>query len=115
MSAAAPARTAATEMGQLELSSLEKEIAQAKERDPETMNQEARWRPALNLSCHLVVDLPLPNFRVIDFLRLQKGAIIATAWRITRDVPLRVNGTLIGWGEFDGSGPRLGVRLTELA
>jgi flagellar motor switch/type III secretory pathway protein FliN len=67
------------------------------------------------LPCQLAVELPLPNFKVGDFLKLQPGSVIATAWKITRDVPLRVNGTLIGWGEFDGSGVRLGVRLTELA
>jgi|GEM_PF-1113172 flagellar motor switch/type III secretory pathway protein FliN len=81
----------------------------------DTNEAEARWRPVLSLPCQLVVELPLPNFKVSDFLKLQKGSLIATAWRITHDVPLRVNGTLIGWGEFEGSGTHLGVRLTELA
>jgi flagellar motor switch/type III secretory pathway protein FliN len=78
-------------------------------------DEEARWRPVLALPCELVVELPLPNFKVSDFLKLQAGSVIATEWRITRDVPLRANGTLIAWGEFDGSGNRLAVRLTELA
>jgi flagellar motor switch/type III secretory pathway protein FliN len=67
------------------------------------------------LPCQLAVDLPLPDFKVADFLQLHPGSVIATGWRITQDVPLRINGTLIGWGEFDGSGSRLAVRLTELA
>jgi len=76
---------------------------------------EARWLPFLGLPCQLEVDLPLPNFKVGDLIQLRSGLLIATEWRLTRDVPLRVNGTLIGWGEFDGSGNRLAVRLTELA
>jgi flagellar motor switch/type III secretory pathway protein FliN len=76
---------------------------------------DARWRPMLELPCQLVVELPLPHFQLADFLKLAAGSVIATEWRVTRDVPLRVNGTLIAWGEFDGSGKRLAVRLTELA
>jgi flagellar motor switch/type III secretory pathway protein FliN len=78
-------------------------------------NEEARWRPMLGLPCQLTVDLPFPGFKVADFLNLQPGSVMATGCRIVHDVPLRVNGTLIGWGEFEGAGKRLAVRLTELA
>ena len=81
----------------------------------ETEDEDLRWQPVLELPCLLTVDLPLPAFRVADFLRLQRGSVIATQWRVTRDVPLRVNGTLIAWAEFEGSGNRMAVRLTELA
>jgi flagellar motor switch/type III secretory pathway protein FliN len=84
-------------------------------REDERREEEARWLPVLELPCQFSVELPLPNFKVADFLRLRAGSVIATGWRVTHDVPLRVNGTLIGWGEFDGSGSRLAVRLTELA
>ena len=77
--------------------------------------EEARWLPVLGLLCEVSVQVPLPNFKVADFLRLKAGSVIPSGWRITRDVPLRVNGTLIGWGEFEGAGVRLGVRLTEIA
>jgi flagellar motor switch/type III secretory pathway protein FliN len=76
---------------------------------------EARWRPVLKLPCLLTVELSLPKFKVSDFVKLQPGAVISTGWRLSRDVPLRVNGTLIAWGEFEGTGKRLAVRLTELA
>jgi flagellar motor switch/type III secretory pathway protein FliN len=76
---------------------------------------EAHWRPALKLPCLLTVELPLPDFKVSDFLKLQPGMAISTGWRLSRDVPLRVNGALIGWGEFEGAGKRLAVRVTELA
>jgi flagellar motor switch/type III secretory pathway protein FliN len=81
----------------------------------ESESLESRWRPALGLNCQLTVELPLPEFKVADYLRLQPGSVIATRWRITRDVPLRVNGTLIGWCEFEGAGNHVAVRLTELA
>ena len=69
----------------------------------------------LDLPCQLTVDLPLPHFKVADFLALQGVRSLLPSWRLTHDIPLRVNGTLIGWGEFEGAGTRLAVRLTELA
>ena len=83
--------------------------------ESESEREEARWRPAFELPCQLTVDLPLPGFKLADFLKLHEGSVVATHWRITQDVPLRINGTLIAWGEFEGSGRRLAVRLTELA
>jgi len=80
----------------------------------ELENEEPKWRPALDLPCQLTVDLPLPSFKLADFLKLQAGSVLATHWRITHDVPLRINGTLVGWGEFEGAGTRLAVRLTDL-
>lgn len=77
--------------------------------------EERRWRPVLGLPCQLTVDLPLPAFKVADFLALRVGSVIGTGWRVGHDIPLRVNGTLVGWGEFEGSGAKLAVRLTELA
>jgi hypothetical protein len=66
----------------------------APERD--ASKEDARWQPVLALPCLLSVDISLPGFRVSD-------------------VPLRVNGILIGWGELEAAGARLAVRVTELA
>jgi len=74
-----------------------------------------RWRPVLGLPCHLTIDLSLSNFRVRDFLSLRAGSIVGTEWAIARDLPVRVNGTVIASGELEGAGNRLAVRLTELA
>lgn len=82
---------------------------------PNHGNDEARWRPLLGLPCQLSVDLPLPGFTIADLLRLKVGSVMKTNWRVVRDVPLRVNETLIGWSEFEAVGNRLAVRLTELA
>jgi len=77
--------------------------------------EDSRWQPVLGLPCQLTIDIPLPSFKVSDFLRLRAGSVISTEWCLSHEVPLRINGTLIGWAEFEGSGSRLAVRLTELA
>jgi flagellar motor switch/type III secretory pathway protein FliN len=81
----------------------------------ELQSEDPRWQPLLGLACHLTVDLPLSDFKVADFVRLRVGSILVTHWRLARDVPVRVNGTLVAWAEFEGSGKRLAIRLTELA
>lgn len=82
--------------------------------EKEAEKENARWEPVLALPCHLTVDLSLPGFKVADFLGLRPGSVVNTGWGIARDVPLRIQGILIGWGELEGVGARLGVRLTEL-
>lgn len=74
-----------------------------------------RWKPVLDLPCDLVVDLPLPGFKIADLLKLRPGAVISAHWRLGQEVPLRLNGTLIGWIEFEVAGDSLAVRMTELA
>jgi flagellar motor switch/type III secretory pathway protein FliN len=97
----------------LERASSDVSRAEAQVHTSET--EELRWRPALSLPCQLTVDLPLPRFSVSDLLQLRVGSVVPTNWRLARDVPLRVNGTLIGWSEFEVVGSRLAIRLTELA
>ena len=57
----------------------------------------------------------MPGFTVADLVRLERGGIIATRWTVGQDVPLRINGELIAWSEFEVVQNRLAVRLTELA
>jgi len=77
------------------------------------LNPEA-WAQAQTLSCQLTLDMPLPGFRVADLLHLQPRSVVNSRWRVGADVPLRVNGKLIGCGEFEVVGDHLAVRLTEL-
>jgi flagellar motor switch/type III secretory pathway protein FliN len=77
--------------------------------------EEARWRPVLDLPCHLTVDLALPGFKIADLLKLRTGSVINAHWLLGRDVPLRLNGMVIGWSEFEVVGNSLAVRVTELA
>ncbi len=74
-----------------------------------------RWRYALDLACQLTVDISLPGFKVVDLLALRPQSIVRANWQVGADVPLRVNGQLIAWAEFEVVGSRLAVRITELA
>ncbi|HEY0759296.1 MAG TPA: FliM/FliN family flagellar motor C-terminal domain-containing protein [Acidisarcina sp.] len=67
------------------------------------------------LPCTLTLDLPVVHFTISDLLQLTVGAVVETACRQTSDVPLRVNGRLMGWTEFEVLGENLAVRLTDLA
>jgi flagellar motor switch protein FliN len=73
------------------------------------------WPEVQLLPCNLTVDLALPGLRVRDLLQLEAGWVIDSHWQVSADVPLRVNGELVAWSEFEVVGDRLAVRLTEVA
>ena len=67
------------------------------------------------LPCSLTVEVPVPGFTIADLLKMSAGTVIASGCGAMSDVPLRVNGQLIAWTEFDVVEDRLAVRITELA
>ena len=67
------------------------------------------------LPCTLALDIPVVKFTVADLLKLTKGSIVETTYHQSSDLPLRVNGQLVGWTEFEVVGERLAVRLTDLS
>jgi len=67
------------------------------------------------LPCDLSLELPVVRFTIGDLLTLAPGSVVATGCSQTSDVPLRVNGLLIGWTEFEVIDDRLAVRITEQA
>jgi flagellar motor switch protein FliN/FliY len=73
------------------------------------------WARVEPLPCLLTVEISVPGFTVGDLVDLERGRVIATRWAVGQDVPLRVNGGLIAWSEFEVVQNRLAVRLTELA
>jgi len=77
---------------------------------PSDRMEEFAWLP-----CQLSVEIPVRRFTVGDLLSLKKGSIVETACHHASDVPLRANGLLIGWTEFEVIGTHLTVRITELA
>ncbi len=90
--------------------------SKACESSPKTEEQsEAVWAPVLGLGCDLTVELPMPEFKISDLLKLREESVINAHWKVGQDVPLRLNGTLIGWIEFEVVATHLAVRLTELA
>jgi flagellar motor switch/type III secretory pathway protein FliN len=67
------------------------------------------------LPCRLALDIPVLRFTVGDLLGLVSGSIVETSYHQSSDLPLRVNGQLVGWTEFEVVGERLAVRLTDLS
>lgn len=63
----------------------------------------------------LTVEIPIVGFTLRGLLHLAKGATLESACDQKSDVPLRVNHTLIGWAEFEVTGDRLAVRITDIA
>ncbi len=88
-------------------------------RDPQSVEAVAVSRDPIEefgwLPCQLSVEVPVTGFTVGDLLRLKKGSIVETASHHASDIPLRANGLLIGWTEFEVIGTALTVRITELA
>jgi flagellar motor switch/type III secretory pathway protein FliN len=80
----------------------------------EPQNQAAGWERALHLRCELTVEVPLPGFKVHDLARLAPQMVLPSQWRVGEDVPLRINGQLIAWCEFEVVRGQLAVRITEL-
>ena len=74
-----------------------------------------KWVRVQDLACNLTVELPIPGFRVRDLMRLQPEVVIDTRWPVGNDVPLRLNGELLAWCEFEVVENHLAVRLTELS
>jgi flagellar motor switch/type III secretory pathway protein FliN len=72
------------------------------------------WAEAVWLPCRLSVELAVPNFTIGDLLRLQPNNLLDSMWKQSADVPLRINGLLIGYAEFELLGEKTAVRLTEL-
>jgi flagellar motor switch protein FliN/FliY len=74
-----------------------------------------RWVRVEPLPCLLSIEISVPGFTVADLIQLERGRIVASRWTVGQDVPLRINGALIAWSEFEVVQNRLAVRLTELA
>lgn len=73
------------------------------------------WVHVEGLPCVLSIEIPVPGFTVADLVALERGRLVDTRWIVGDDVPLRINGTLIAWSEFEIVNNHVAVRLTELA
>jgi flagellar motor switch/type III secretory pathway protein FliN len=71
------------------------------------------WGSLVELLCAVTAEVDVPSLTVRDVLHLAPGAVLNTRWRTNRDLPLRVNGRLLGYAEFDSAGDTMAVRLTE--
>ena len=82
--------------------------------DEEAAPANEAWSSFKQLPCLLTLELPVPRFTVRQALELRPGTIVDTRWSQAADIPLRVNGELLAWSEFEVVDERFGVRLTEL-
>lgn len=77
-------------------------------------SHEERWNAFQSIPCVLTLELQVPQFTVRSLLELQPGSIVDSGWSEAAEIPLRVNGELLAWSEFEVVDDRYGVRLTEL-
>lgn len=82
---------------------------------PAAITSPQRWEPLIWLPCTLEVELSVPRITVGDILRLEPDSVVETRWQQNADVPIRANGQLIAWAEFEGVDEKLAVRVTRLA
>lgn len=80
-----------------------------------SLSDPTQWGPMLDLTCALTLELPVPQFTVSDLLRLDRESLVETKWAQGHDIPLRANGILVAWAEFEVVNGRLAVRITEWA
>jgi flagellar motor switch/type III secretory pathway protein FliN len=73
------------------------------------------WSHLQAFGCVLTIDLPVPKFTVRELLQLDRGSIVETRWKEATHLPLLVNGRRVGWVEFEVTGDKLAVQVTELA
>ncbi len=76
---------------------------------------EDRWAEALCLPCRATAEISIQGFTVGQLLALKVNSIVSTGQEEGSEIPVLVNGQVIGWGEFEVAGQRLAVRLVELA
>jgi flagellar motor switch protein FliN/FliY len=73
------------------------------------------WEQLQWLPCSLSVELSVPRVTVGDVLRLAPNSVVETRWQQNADVPIRANGELLAWAEFEGVDEKLAVRVTRIA
>jgi flagellar motor switch/type III secretory pathway protein FliN len=78
-------------------------------------DDELRWKQVMGLACDVAVEIPVPEFTVKKLLKMETKMVVESKWVTSANLPLKVNGELIAWCEFEVLGNKLAVRLTELA
>ena len=72
------------------------------------------WKRVEELGGELTVELPLPKCTARKFLAMARGSVLPSGWKVGSEVPLRLNGTVIAWCDFEVVFDHLAVRITEL-
>jgi len=66
------------------------------------------------LPCTMALEIEVVGFTVGSLLNLAQNSLVRTACHQSSDIPLRVNGLLMAWTEFEVVGDRLAARITDL-
>jgi flagellar motor switch/type III secretory pathway protein FliN len=72
------------------------------------------WEKVSWLPCAITAELPLLSFTVGDLLRLESGQVLQTGCHRGSEIPVRVNGQLIGCAELESVGEHIAMRITAL-
>jgi len=72
------------------------------------------WEELLDLPCEVSVALPVFGYAVADLLALGANAVVSSDTREGTSLPIWVNDVMVARGEFEVSGSRRAIRITEL-
>ena len=73
------------------------------------------WKQVMALPCRIRVEAPLQLFTVADLLSLCPGAVVRSTQKAGSPAFVKVNGKVIGRGDFDVVESTLAIRMTEFA
>jgi flagellar motor switch/type III secretory pathway protein FliN len=76
---------------------------------------ERAWGQVGDLPCDISIEVPVPGFGLKDLLALRRETVLVSRLPTSDSPPLRINGELVAWCDFEVLGTRLAVRITELA
>ena len=74
----------------------------------------ATWRAAQPIPFRLSIAVPVTGMKLRDLRELSIGTVFTTGVSASEDVPVRVGGVVLGWGELDNVDGTMAVRLTRL-
>ena len=80
----------------------------------QTVEEHEHWPLLSRIPMRLTAGVPIERFKVRDLLALRPGAIVATTWPSTEDVPLQMGAVQLSWSEFEVVEGRMAIRLTRL-
>ena len=76
---------------------------------------DSRWKRVGSLPCSVSIEVAVPGFTLKDLLKLRRGTVLSSDLPTSSNIPMRINGELIAWCEFEAMGNRLSIRLADLA
>lgn len=77
--------------------------------------EDAGWQRVKDLLCQISIGVGVSGFGLKELLQLKPESIVRSQTSATANLPVRVNGELIAWSDFEVRGSKVCIRLTELA